>query len=237
MIDMNMKPEKKQKYKSVNSEERSKIINYFIEGSLSASQIAQITGHNLSTIKAIFRIYRNEGRINKKEKRDRELHIQKNVAVFIVDDKTRYLKFISKQHMKQEVILRSHDKFCESQRDIVNETLQKSANEVRNNLNSFQSKRNFDQALQRILTNGKKEDDFINISSNNNMQLDANTKVNVSTITNLLKNKEDQPSRKSAQLTPQKIWFNQDHQLTDLKRIFEFQVQEYLGKSHSDNLK
>ncbi|CAK61572.1 unnamed protein product (macronuclear) [Paramecium tetraurelia] len=234
---MNIKPEKKQKYKSVNSEERSKIINYFIEGSLSASQIAQITGHNLSTIKAIFRIYRNEGRINKKEKRDREVHIQKNVAVFIVDDQTRSLKFISKQHMKQEVILRSHDKFCESQIDILNETLQKSASEVRNNLNSFQSKRNFDQALQRMLTNGKKEDDFINISSNTTFQLDANTRVNVSKISNLLKNKEDQLSKKAPLLTPQKTWFKQDHQLTDLKRVFELQVQEYLGKSHSDNLK
>ncbi|CAD8083792.1 unnamed protein product [Paramecium sonneborni] len=237
MISINIKQEKKQRYKSVNSEERLKIIKYFIEGSLSASQIAQITGHNLSTIKAIFRIYKNEGRINKKEKRDRELHIQKNVAVFVVDEKTRYLNLIFKQHMKQEVILRSHDQFSEQQNDIINETLQQSANEVRNNMNSYQSKKNFDQALKRIQTNGIKEEDFQNISLKDNFQTNTYTQINGSTISNLFKNKQEQSFEKAQVIPPQKICIKQNQELNDLKRVFQQQVEEFLGKTHSDNLK
>lgn len=50
-------------------------------------QIANLTGHNLSTIKAIYRIYKNEGRINKKEKRDKQIKIKQNVIVLVVDEK------------------------------------------------------------------------------------------------------------------------------------------------------
>ncbi|CAD8133647.1 unnamed protein product [Paramecium pentaurelia] len=199
--------------------------------------IAQITGHNLSTIKAIYRIYRNEGRINKKEKRDRELHTQKNVAVFVVDEETRYLKFIIKQHTKKEIILRSHEKFSESQDDIVNITLQKAANEIRNNLNSLQSKKNFDQSLESIMKNGIKDKEIINIPFKSNFQFDANSYINVKTISNLFKQSENLPLKKTCIQTPQKQWIQQEQQINDLKRIFELQVQEYLGKSQLDNLK
>lgn len=50
-------------------------------------QIANLTGHNLSTIKAIYRIYKNEGRIYKKEKRDKQTKIKQNVIVLVVDEK------------------------------------------------------------------------------------------------------------------------------------------------------
>ncbi|CAD8073334.1 unnamed protein product [Paramecium sonneborni] len=234
---MNIKLEKKQRYKSVNSEERLKIIKYFLEGSLSASQIAQVTGHNLSTIKAIFRIYRNEGRINKKQKRDRELHIQKNVAVFVVDEKKRSLNLILKQQTKQEVILRSHDQFYEQQNDIVNETIQQSVNEVINNMNSYQSKQNFDQALKIMLKDGFNGDDFINISTMVNQQSNTYSQINGSAISNLFKNKQQQPSQKIEIITPKKIWPKKNQELNDLKRVFQQQLEEYLGKSHSDNLK
>ncbi|CAD8176172.1 unnamed protein product [Paramecium octaurelia] len=232
-----MKPEKKQKYQSVNSEERLKIIKYFIEGSLSASQIAQITGYNLSTIKAIFRVYRNEGRIDKKQKRDRELHAQKNVAVFIVDEETRYLKFIVKQQTKKEVILRSHEKFMETSNDIVNITLQKAENEIRNNLSNLQSKRNFDESLESILKNGIKEKEIINIPQRRNYQFEPNSYIDVKTISNLFKQRENLPQKKTCTQTPQNFGMHQEQQLTEIKRVFEFQVQEYLRKSQYENLK
>ncbi|CAK80162.1 unnamed protein product (macronuclear) [Paramecium tetraurelia] len=232
-----MKPQQKQKYQSVNSEERLKIIKYFIEGSLSASQIAQITGYNLSTIKAIFRVYRNEGRIDKKQKRDRELHAQKNVAVFIVDEETRYLKFIIKQQTKKEVILRSHEKYMETSNDIVNITLQKAQNEIRNNLSNLQSKRNFDESLESILKNGIKEKEIINIPQRRNYQFEPNSYIDVKTISNLFKQRENLPLKKTCTQTSQNFGMHQEQQLSDVKRIFEFQVEEYLRKSQQENLK
>lgn len=45
-----------------------------------------ITGHNASTIKAIYQIYKKEGRINKKVKRDKILNLSYGLMLFVVDD-------------------------------------------------------------------------------------------------------------------------------------------------------
>ncbi|CAD8069500.1 unnamed protein product [Paramecium primaurelia] len=225
MINLNIKPEKKQKYKSVNSEERMKIIKYFIEGSLSASQGITFLQQKLF----IEFIEMKEEQI--KKKKEIENSTPKKMQ------QTRYLKFIIKQQMKKEIILRNHEKFSESQDDIVNITLQKAANEIRNNLNSLQSKKNFDQSLESIMKNGIKEKEIINIPFKSNFQFDANSYINVKTISNLFKQSENLPLKKTCIQTPQKQWVQQKEQINDLKRIFELQVQEYLGKSQQDNLK
>lgn len=48
-------------------------------------------------MKAIYRVFKKEGRINKKEKRDRCLNVVKNVALVFVDDTYKLSKFSSKE--------------------------------------------------------------------------------------------------------------------------------------------
>ncbi|CAD8168797.1 unnamed protein product [Paramecium octaurelia] len=74
------------KYKSINSCERALIIQYIEEYKYSPSNVSLITGHNISTIKAIYQVYKKEGRILKKERRDKILNSVAQVQLFVVDD-------------------------------------------------------------------------------------------------------------------------------------------------------
>ena len=83
----------KSKYKTISSDERSYILKQFIDRGLTATQVflyiikvSQETGHNLSTIKAIFRVYKKEGRVHKKIKRDMHLRLIRHYAVLVYDD-------------------------------------------------------------------------------------------------------------------------------------------------------
>ncbi|CAD8078846.1 unnamed protein product [Paramecium sonneborni] len=85
---MKIKKEKIQrsKYKSISSDERELIIQYIEQYKYSSSHVSIITGHNISTIKAIYQVYKREGRIQKKQKRDKILKITSQVLFFVADD-------------------------------------------------------------------------------------------------------------------------------------------------------
>ncbi|KAM3129446.1 hypothetical protein pb186bvf_018438 [Paramecium bursaria] len=83
----------KSKYKTISSDERSYILKQFIDRGLTATQVSQETGHNLSTIKAIFRVYKKEGRVHKKLKRDMHLKLIRHYAVLLYDDEKSQPQF------------------------------------------------------------------------------------------------------------------------------------------------
>ncbi|CAD8084703.1 unnamed protein product [Paramecium sonneborni] len=94
------------KYKSINSSERALIIHYIEQYKYSTSHVSMITGHNASTIKAIYQIYKKEGRINKKVKRDKILNLSYGLMLFVVDDINGNLTRISiEQHETQKQIV------------------------------------------------------------------------------------------------------------------------------------
>lgn len=50
------------------------------------SKVSMITGHNASTIKAIYQVYKKEGRVHKKDKRDKVLNVVTQLQLYMVDD-------------------------------------------------------------------------------------------------------------------------------------------------------
>ncbi|CAD8180192.1 unnamed protein product [Paramecium octaurelia] len=74
------------KYKSISSSERALIIHYIEQYKYSTSHVSMITGHNASTIKAIYSVYKKQGRINKKAKRDKILNLTFRFILFVADD-------------------------------------------------------------------------------------------------------------------------------------------------------
>ncbi|CAK69892.1 unnamed protein product (macronuclear) [Paramecium tetraurelia] len=150
MISLSLQQSKKQKYKSISSDERQQVIKLFLENAYSANQIANITGHNLSTIKAIYRIYKKEGRIYKKEKRDKQIKIKKNVVLLVIDEKTSHLNIMAKQQFKQEIVIMNKEIPFLSFENTINETILNSAVDVLKHLDSFESKQCFLQSLKKV---------------------------------------------------------------------------------------
>ncbi|CAK80930.1 unnamed protein product (macronuclear) [Paramecium tetraurelia] len=74
------------KYKSISSSERALIIHYIEQYKYSTTHVSMITGHNASTIKAIYSVYKKQGRINKKAKRDKILNLTFRFILFVADD-------------------------------------------------------------------------------------------------------------------------------------------------------
>ncbi|CAD8160231.1 unnamed protein product [Paramecium octaurelia] len=236
MKNLSLKQSKRQKYNSVSSDDRQKIIKMFLENDYSAIQIAHLTGHNLSTIKAIYRIYKNEGRINKKERRDRQINIQQNVVVLMVDEKTRKMKIIRKQQSKQEFIMKNTEYTYESIQNTINQTFQNSTADIIKQLDSLSSKQCFNQLIKKGQIEGLDIKDFKEISEITNK---FKNRIKISSqlqyFQNLFSKSELHYQEKQPQPT-QKLQQFLNSDINDLKRIFEFQIKDYFLKS-KENLK
>ncbi|CAD8168706.1 unnamed protein product [Paramecium pentaurelia] len=237
MINLSLKHSKRQKYNSISSDERQNIIKMFLENDYSAIQIAQLTGHNLSTIKAIYRIYKNEGRINKKERRDRQINIKQNVVVLMVDDNTRKMKIIRKQQLKQELILKNTEYNYESIQNTINQTLQNSTDDIIKQLDSLSSKQCFNQQIQKAQIDGINIKDFKEISE---ITTKFKNRINISSQISYFQNlfsKQELNYQEKQLLSPPKFKPQLQSNISELKRIFEFQIKDYFEKSSNDNLK
>ncbi|CAK80461.1 unnamed protein product (macronuclear) [Paramecium tetraurelia] len=236
MKNLSLKQSKRQKYNSVCSDDRQKIIKMFLENDYTAIQIAQLTGHNLSTIKAIYRIYKNEGRINKKERRDRQINIQQNVVVLMVDEKTRKMKIIRKQQLKQEFIMKNTEYTYESIQNTINQTFQNSTADLIKQLDGLSSKQCFNQLIKKIQIEGLDIKDFKEISEiTNKFKNRIKISSQIQYFQNLFSQQESNYQEKQPQPT-QKLNHSLNHDINDLKRIFEFQIKDYFLQSN-DNLK
>ncbi|CAD8081488.1 unnamed protein product [Paramecium sonneborni] len=230
MISLSLQQSKKQKYKSVSSDERQKIIKMFLENAFSATQIAHLTGHNLSTIKAIYRIYKNEGRIKKKERRDREIQIRQNVLVFVVDEKTKKMNIIAKQQLQKDLILKNLEYPQESFQNTINETFQNSAKDVLQHLDSLQKKQCFNSIIKKAQIDGLEIKEFQEISQFSN-QVNQSFKIQsqYQYFRNIFSPKEQ--SQKNVQLFQPQNFQQQLKSLSELKKILEFQFKDYFKKS------
>ncbi|CAD8080066.1 unnamed protein product [Paramecium sonneborni] len=203
----------------------------FLENAFSATQIAHLTGHNLSTIKAIYRIYKNEGRINKKERRDRQIQIKKNMLVLVVDEKTKKMNVIAKNQLKQDLILKNIDQPQESFQNTINETLQNSVNDVLQQLDSQQSKQFFNTMIKNAQKDGLEIKEFQEISEfSEEVSQRFKIQSQVQYFRNLFSPKEKSQQQQQL-LYPQNIESQLYKNLSDLKKIFEFQVKDYFQKS------
>ncbi|CAD8149957.1 unnamed protein product [Paramecium octaurelia] len=214
MISLSLQQSKKQKYKSVSSDERQQIIKLFLENAYSANQIANLTGHNLSTIKAIYRIYKNEGRIYKKEKRDKQIKIKKNVVVFVIDEKTRHMNIIAKQQLKKEIVIKNKEI----------------------HLNDFESKQCFLQSLKKVKIEGLEMKDFQEIKEITN-QVKERIKIQsqIQQFLNLFSSEELKRQQNKLPSLPQNHQLQLNSKISDLKNILEFQINDYFQKSSYDN--
>ncbi|CAD8075105.1 unnamed protein product [Paramecium primaurelia] len=237
MINLSLKHSKRQKYNSISSDERQNIIKMFLENDYSAIQIAHLTGHNLSTIKAIYRIYKNEGRINKKERRDRQINIKQNVVVLMLDDNTRKMKIISKQQLKQELILKNTEYNYEPIQNTINQTLQNSTDDIIKHLDSISSKQCFNQQIQKAQIDGINIKDFKEISE---ITTKFKNRINISSQISYFQNlfsKQELNYQEKQLLSPPKFKPQLSSNISELRRIFEFQIKDYFEKSSNDNLK
>ncbi|CAD8161603.1 unnamed protein product [Paramecium pentaurelia] len=236
MISLSLKQSKKQKYKSVSSDERQQIIKLFLENAYSANQIANLTGHNLSTIKAIYRIYKNEGRIYKKEKRDKQIKIKQNVIVLVVDEKTRHMNIIAKQQQKQELIIKNEEIPYLSFENTINETFLNSAGDVLKHLDSLESKQCFNQTIKKVKIQSLEIKDFQEIKENTN-QVKERIKIQsqIQQFRNLFSSQELPNKQKKQPSLPKNLQLQPNSNISDLKNILEFQINDYFQKSSNDN--
>ncbi|CAD8171723.1 unnamed protein product [Paramecium pentaurelia] len=158
---MKIKKQKNQrsKYQSINSSERALVIQYIKEYKYSTSHVSMITGHNISTIKAIYKVYKKEGRVLKKEKRDKILNVVAQVQIFVVDDTKQSLANLGEE-IKEFKAVKDNDNYVRVQTEqMIKELLQKKQFQILSLLSNQQAveiyKKDMNTVLQqKNLTNG-----------------------------------------------------------------------------------
>ncbi|CAD8071418.1 unnamed protein product [Paramecium primaurelia] len=127
------------KYQSINSSERELIIQYIKEYKYSTSHVSMITGHNISTIKAIYKVYKNEGRVQKKDKRDKILNVVSQVQIFMVDEIKQSLANIGEEITEYKG-LKDNDHYVREQTEqMIKQLLQKKQFQILSKLSNQQA--------------------------------------------------------------------------------------------------
>ncbi|CAD8172437.1 unnamed protein product [Paramecium octaurelia] len=111
-----------------------------------------ITGHNASTIKAIYQVYKKQGRINKKVKRDKVLNQTFQFMLFVVDDPHSNLTKISvEQHEFQKLIAEEqHMNLSNSQEQAITRILEQNKLKIMNLLDNASALDTFNQEMNLI---------------------------------------------------------------------------------------
>ncbi|CAD8156551.1 unnamed protein product [Paramecium octaurelia] len=170
-----MKKIKKQKnqrskYNRVNSNERALIIQYIEEYKYSTSHVSLITGHNISTIKAIYSVYKKEGRVQKKEKRDKILYITTQVLLLVVDDTKESCVQLGEEIQKFEAIKEQDKKVGDSKEKMIKELLQNKKCQILCLLPNEQAVSNFTLDMNTIDQQKTLSNEFLNIENNLNLK-------------------------------------------------------------------
>ncbi|CAD8172836.1 unnamed protein product [Paramecium octaurelia] len=97
------------KYKPIPGNERIQIVKALVNSKMSPSQVSDLTGYNLSTIKAIYRVYKQEGRMWKKEKRDQLVKVIQNFAICLIDEATNTIQLMAVKSTKSDQIKNNND--------------------------------------------------------------------------------------------------------------------------------
>ncbi|CAD8087681.1 unnamed protein product [Paramecium sonneborni] len=92
------------KYKPIPGDERIQIVKALVNSKMSASQVSDLTGYNLSTIKAIYRVYKQEGRMWKKEKRDQLVKVVQNFAICMIDEAQNTIQLLAAKSIMSDQI-------------------------------------------------------------------------------------------------------------------------------------
>ncbi|CAD8077572.1 unnamed protein product [Paramecium primaurelia] len=187
------------KYKSINSSERALIINYIEEYKYSTAHVSMITGHNASTIKAIYQVYKKQGRINKKVKRDKILNLKFQFMLFVYDDpKGNLTKINVEQHEYQKQIVEDqHMNQSNSQEQAIKRILECNQIKIMNLLDNANAIDTFKQEMKIIQSQELPSQQFsslqlipcFNIKENN--QTKFLMKYNLKFISNLFSQKQD----------------------------------------------
>ncbi|CAK71953.1 unnamed protein product (macronuclear) [Paramecium tetraurelia] len=177
-----MKKIKKQKnyrskYNSINSNERALIIQYIEQYKYSTShvqlnnfQVSLITGHNISTIKAIYSVYKKEGRVQKKEKRDKILNITTQVLLLVVDDTNGKCVKLGEEIQKFEAIKEEDKNIRDSKEKMIQELLQNKKCQILSLLTNQQAVNNFTQDVNNIGQEKALSNEFLTTENNLNIK-------------------------------------------------------------------
>ncbi|CAK77499.1 unnamed protein product (macronuclear) [Paramecium tetraurelia] len=168
---MKIKKQKNQrsKYKCLNSSERALIIQYIEEYKYSTSHVSLITGHNISTIKAIYQVYKKEGRIQKKEKRDKILNSIAQVQLFVVDDMNEKLINLGYQTEEFKVSNDDDSSAKEFKEQMLKELIQKKQSQILSLLSNQQAVLRFTNDINTILQQKTITNEFSFITPNSTL--------------------------------------------------------------------
>ncbi|CAD8174989.1 unnamed protein product [Paramecium pentaurelia] len=170
------------KYKSISSSERALIINYIEEYKYSTSHVSMITGHNASTIKAIYSVYKKQGRINKKAKRDKILNLTFGIILFVVDDIQGNLTKISmdSQESQHQIIEEGQFKLSTCHEQAIKKNLEQNKHKIISLLDNATSLDTFNREVNLITQQEYPSEQFssLKLLSHSSRREQANFKMN-----------------------------------------------------------
>lgn len=82
----NSEKNKRYTYKKISREVRSAIIARILEAGEPMREVADSMGVNISTCKAIIKVFQEEGRIGKKQKRNRVVDVIETFSFYCIND-------------------------------------------------------------------------------------------------------------------------------------------------------
>ncbi|CAD8062443.1 unnamed protein product [Paramecium primaurelia] len=170
MMKIKKQKNKRSKYKSINSNERALIIQYIEEYKYSTSHVSLITGHKTSTIKAIYQVYKKEGRINKKEKRDKILNITTQVILVVADDTNKSYVKLGEEIKEFKSVNDEDNNVRDSKEKMIKEQLLNKKYQILNSLTKQQAVENFTQEMNTIIQQKALTNEFLIIKQNSDLK-------------------------------------------------------------------
>ncbi|CAD8073847.1 unnamed protein product [Paramecium sonneborni] len=167
---------KRSKYKSINSNERALIIQYIEEYKYSTSHVSMITGHNKSTIKAIYQVYKKEGRVYKKEKRDRILNITAQVLLFVVDDLNESFVRLGEEFKDFKTVNEEDSDIIDFKEQLIKEQLINKKCQILSLLVNQQAENNFTEEMNTIIEQQSLTNDFRIFQERQSIKVSINRK-------------------------------------------------------------
>ncbi|CAK56792.1 unnamed protein product (macronuclear) [Paramecium tetraurelia] len=111
-----------------------------------------ITGHNASTIKAIYQVYKKQGRINKKVKRDKVLNSTFQFMLFVADDPHANLSKISVEQyeFQKQIAEEQQMNLSNSHEQAITRILEQNKLKIMNLLDNSTALDTFNQEMKMI---------------------------------------------------------------------------------------